>query len=139
MSAKQPQTTPAKTPKAPETPAVDMEAILAKAKEEAEKEARDEASKIIAEAKAEAEKIVSEALDNDSEDVVSGKVTKKDLIKAYENGASHMEIAKRFYGTASDENMEKVAKVINPHFNIDSDIPEGVQEFEPGGALKLEK
>lgn len=142
MPAKKPAEAPA--PKAtevpaPETPTVDMEAILAKAKEEAEAQARDEASKIVAEAKKEAERIVAEARDNSDEDVVSGKVTKRQLINAYNKGASHMEIAQRFYGSVSDENMEKVAAVINPHFGITDDISQNVHEFEPGTALEVEQ
>lgn len=131
MSAKKPAETAA--------PTVDMEAVLAKAKEEAEAAARDEASKIIAKAKEEAERIVSEARDNSEEDVVSGKVTASDIISAYDRGANHMEIAKKFYGSASDENMAKVAEVINPRFEITDDISQNVQEFEPGGTLAVEK
>lgn len=129
---------PAKKP-AEATPVVGMDAIVAQAKEEAEQHARDEASKIIAQAKEEAERIVAEARDNSDEDVVSGKVTKQELIDAYDKGASHMEIAKKFYGSVSDENMDKVANVINPHFHISDDISQTVHEFEPGASLEVEE
>ena len=61
--------------------------------------------------------------------VVSQKVTKNPLIDAYDSGMSHLEIAKKFYGSASEEHVASVAKVINPHFDItDGDIHEDAPE-----------
>lgn len=138
MSAKQPNTKNTKSSETTESPAVDMESVLAKAKEEAEKQAKDEASRIIAEAKREAERIVAEAR-SDGDDVVSMRVTKKDLIEAYDSGMCHVEISKKFYGSASDENMAKISKVINAHFHITDNDDLNVEVVEPGAPLSIEE
>lgn len=132
-----PANKPIHKPAAAEAPVVDMEAILAKAKAEAEERAVAEADKIIADAKAEAEKIVAEAKSNDDGDVVSGRVTAKDLVNAYSSGLNHLAIAKKFYGSASDENVAKVSAVINKKFGIDDDISPSVQKLEPGEPMVI--
>lgn len=131
MPANKPNIKPASTDQA-----LDMEAILAKAKAEAEAKATSEAERIIAEAKAEADKIVAEAKNSDNGLVVSSKVTAKDLTDAYISGLSHLAIAKKFYGSASDENVEKVSAIINKKFGIEDGIDPNVRDFEPGELLE---
>jgi len=119
------KTTPEPKPTTAEA-ADNIEAQIAAAKKEAEASAAD----IIAQAKAEAEKIIADAKEASADDVVvSQKVTKNQLIDAYDSGMSHLEIAKKFYGSASEEHVASVAKVINPHFDItDGDIHEDAPE-----------
>lgn len=119
------KTTPKPKPATTEAPD-NIEAQIAAAKKEAEASAAD----IIAQAKAEAEKIIADAKEASADDVVvSQKVTKNQLIEAYDSGMSHLEIAKKFYGSASEEHVASVAKVINPHFDItDGDIHEDAPE-----------
>lgn len=105
----------------------DMEAQIAAAKKEAEASAAD----IIAQAKAEAEKIIADAKEASSDDeVISRSVSRQDIVDAYDHGMSHMEIAKKFYGSVNDDNMQKVIRVINAEFEPLDDTDPDVQVTE---------
>ena len=104
-------------------PERDVAAEVAAAKQEAEASAE----AIIAAAKVEAEKIIADAKEAKTDDeVISRGVSRKDIVKAYDSGMSHMEIARKFYGSVNDDNMQKVIKVIDEEFepldNIDPEV-----------------
>ena len=109
-----------------------IKAEEAAAKEKTQK-AQTEADDILAKAKAEAERIKAEAesiLSNakdKSGDVAFKSVSKKDLIDGYDSGKSHLQLAKEYFGSDSEENIAKVASVIDKEFGIVDGIDRGVE------------
>jgi hypothetical protein len=79
--------------------------LAAEASEDAEKLAAAEAkiteleARLAAEASEDAEKAIK-------------SVSKKQLVEEYGGGASYMELAKKYYGSASDENINKIAEIV---------------------------
>ena len=103
----------------------------AKAKEIAEKEAaaKNTAADIIAEAEAKAKEIVA-AAKGDAEDLVSKGVSAKSLIKGYNEGLSHLQLAAKYFGSSSEENVAKVHKAIDKHFGIAEEVDAVVTAVE---------
>ena len=101
---------------------------LAKAKQEAEaksggevKAAQEKAAEILAKAKQEAEAI-KKAAQSEAKDLVSKGVSKKQLVDGYNKGLNHAQLAEKFFGSHSEENVAKVAAAINADFGLTDDI-----------------
>lgn len=93
-------------------------------------DAQAKADAIIADAKAKAEEIRKEAEAKAAEtsDVAYKSVSKKQLVDGYNEGLSHQALARKFFGSDSEESVRKVSVVINPVYGIDDDIDAEVTE-----------
>lgn len=106
----------------------EAKAAAEKAKAEAVN-AKSQADTIVEEAKAKVEAMVADAKKS-SGDVAQKSVSRKTVEEAYDKGMNHMQLAEKFFGSTSDENLKKVSAIIDKKFEIDGGIDPEVVKTE---------
>ena len=111
----------------------DKQAADLKAVEDLRKNAETEAREIVEQAKKEAEAQAAQILEDargQANDVVFRGVSKKQLVEGYNKGMNHMQLAVKYFGSNSEENIKKVRAAIDEEFGITEDIDANKEEVE---------